>query len=201
VDLIWITIPLSNFDHPYFLNSLRKLLMEGAFLVIDSAFDRPTENYWSHLSKNIRAGGALKEVALLEIQALLSRWIIENPTEKKKRTDLHFSDSRSFKKIQHLLAKISETYRQEIGVDALAQAVGLNPQYMMRLFYKTMGMTVHQFILQSRINEAKRLLIASDLKIIDVAHDCGFNSLSAFYTAFGKLTEMTPLDFRRKTHQ
>ena len=59
------------------------------------------------------------------------------------------------------------------------------------------------FINSYRVEEVKKLLCNStcnNLKIMTLAYDCGFNSKSAFYAAFKKITGTTPVEYR-KNHQ
>ena len=51
-------------------------------------------------------------------------------------------------------------------------------------------------ILKGITGEAKRLLLETDLSVIDVAYESGFNSKSTFYTEFKKQTGHTPGQFR-----
>lgn len=61
------------------------------------------------------------------------------------------------------------------------------------------GINFSEFINRYRIEKAKSLLVDPkfiNIKIANIAYDCGFNSLSAFNSAFKKNTRKTPSEFK-----
>ena len=52
-----------------------------------------------------------------------------------------------------------------------------------------------------RVSHAQRLLVTTDLRVLDVALESGFSSLAPFYNAFGRYCGMRPLAFRKKQGQ
>jgi AraC-like DNA-binding protein len=62
----------------------------------------------------------------------------------------------------------------------------------------------YDFVNTYRIEATKKLLNNTDykdVKIMAIAYDCGFNSKSAFYTAFKKATNTTPTEYRNQKLQ
>ena len=49
-----------------------------------------------------------------------------------------------------------------------------------------------------RIVAAQKLLLESELTVLDIAMQVGFNSKSAFYSAFKKHTQLTPSEFKKR---
>jgi len=64
------------------------------------------------------------------------------------------------------------------------------------LFKKTYGIYFKDYLLQIRINEAKRLLRQSEMRIYEIAESVGFNNTDYFVTIFGKLENITPSEYR-----
>ncbi len=91
---------------------------------------------------------------------------------------------------------IAQRYREPLSVEKIGQMVGLHPNYAMGLFKKTFGTTLIDHITGHRIAHAKRLLVTSDAKILDIARDSGFNSVSRFNAAFRTAEGCTPREFR-----
>ena len=58
------------------------------------------------------------------------------------------------------------------------------------------GCTPHEYLLQYRLRQSKRLLLSSDLTGEQIAEDCGFNSASHFARAFRQETDISPTAFR-----
>ncbi|MDR1588387.1 MAG: helix-turn-helix transcriptional regulator, partial [Treponema sp.] len=65
------------------------------------------------------------------------------------------------------------------------------------LFRKESGINITDYILMLRIYEAQRYLLTSDMKIIDIAMEVGFGSMSNFYKYFKKTCGKNPKDYRK----
>ena len=100
-----------------------------------------------------------------------------------------------------LIAKAIEYMKQnldsDIKLDALALKSFMSKTYFSRLFKETTGINFSDYIQQLRIDKACNLLKSTDMKIIDIAVDSGFNDLKFFYKVFKKITGKTPGDFRK----
>ena len=47
-----------------------------------------------------------------------------------------------------------------------------------------------------RVDVAKELLVDTDMKIIDIGKECGYNNEKSFYRAFRSITDTTPREYR-----
>ena len=103
--------------------------------------------------------------------------------------------------IDRMLRFIADNFARPIGVQDVAGHAGLSQSYAMSLFRRTVGVPIKAYITRIRLNHAQMLLANSDLKIIGVAMDSGFNSLSSFYEAFQTHETRTPAAFRKETRQ
>lgn len=96
--------------------------------------------------------------------------------------------------------KESKLYlKNGLSLADLAQASGYSSNQISALINQDNGQCFYDYVNQYRIDEAKLLLVKSPAKaIVDVAIASGFNSKSAFYTAFSKQGIGTPGEFRRQ---
>ena len=62
-----------------------------------------------------------------------------------------------------------------------------------------MGINLIEYVNQQKIEEAKRLLRESTLKLYEISDMLGFNNSFYFSRVFKKVTGMTPKDYRNKT--
>lgn len=99
--------------------------------------------------------------------------------------------------IQDVYTYIANNYQEDITAKGIADAVRMHPNYLVSLFKKHSRMGIKDFTLMLRVAHAQRLLATTDLKVIDVALESGFNNVSSFYNTFTKKASMTPLQFRR----
>ena len=93
---------------------------------------------------------------------------------------------------------IDSHFREEIHRDELAELVYLNTDYMSRMFKKEKGVSISNYILQKRVDEAKKLLCGSSLPINTVSLHIGYSNFSYFTKMFKENTGLTPLEYRRK---
>lgn len=62
-------------------------------------------------------------------------------------------------------------------------------------------MTFFTYLNQMRIKKAEYLLLHSDLKIIDIALEAGFDDPNYFTSLFKRETQMTPSNYRKKMRE
>ncbi len=58
-------------------------------------------------------------------------------------------------------------------------------------------MSVLDYIMQCRVSCAQRLLATTDMKLLDIAAESGFNSPARFYPCFRRLVGQSPARYRR----
>ena len=78
----------------------------------------------------------------------------------------------------------------------LSAACGLQPRQLSEKFKNTLGVTLRQYIAESRIKKARALLQDDQLLVKEVAYICGFQNAAAFTAAFRKATALTPQEYR-----
>jgi AraC family transcriptional regulator len=81
---------------------------------------------------------------------------------------------------------------RNLSLQELADLVGLNPHYFCRLFKAACGLTPHQYLLKSRVDQAAQLLRSTQLPIADVAQQVGFYDQSRFTQVFRRWLGVTP---------
>ena len=94
---------------------------------------------------------------------------------------------------------IAQHYREPLDVRAIADHAKLHPKYLMRVFRKQSGASIWEYLLRLRVSHAQRLLITTDLKVLDVAMESGFSSVAPFYAAFARHSAgLRPLEYRHR---
>ena len=103
--------------------------------------------------------------------------------------------------IEEMLRYIANNYCDPISVTDVADHVGLSPSYAMTLFRRVVGVPIKEHITRIRLSHAQMLLSNSDAKILSIAMDSGFGSLSSFYESFQSHLDTTPSVFRREARR
>lgn len=99
---------------------------------------------------------------------------------------------------EKMLRFVATNYAEPITLGDVAQTAGVSENYANSLFKKIIGTTVKSHITSVRIFRARMLLAETDDKIISIALDSGFRSLSSFYEAFQRHIGTSPADFRTR---
>jgi AraC-like DNA-binding protein len=147
------------------------------------------------------SGGTLKAV-LLEMEARLLRLALgaDHPDKisAKARKQRVVMSRGGLNKVEQMACLIAQRYTERLTVEAIGRAVGLHPNYAMSLFQKSFGTTLIDYLTQHRVSHAQRLLATTDQKIVEIALDSGFGSISRFNDAFRRACGCSPRDYRRQ---
>jgi AraC family transcriptional regulator len=86
----------------------------------------------------------------------------------------------------------------ELGLDELANILQINKFYLMRLFKRSSGYTLHQYVTKCRIEKSKELLARrnNNLSILEICYSVGFESQSHFTKVFNRYVGVTPSVYR-----
>jgi AraC family transcriptional regulator len=84
-----------------------------------------------------------------------------------------------------------------ITIDELAAACSLSASHFGRCFRRSFGTSVHQRLIQLRIEHAKDLLCGTDKTLAEIALSSGFYDQAAFSRTFSGIEHMTPARWRR----
>ncbi len=101
-------------------------------------------------------------------------------------------------KFKRLRTFIQENLDAEISTNCMAEIAGLSPFHFIRMFKRSTGLTPHQFVSHMRMEHAKDLLKQTELPIIEICLQTGFNSPSHFSRTFKRNYGLTPLRFRQE---
>lgn len=93
---------------------------------------------------------------------------------------------------------IQENYKKDIGIQDIADYIGISYSHVRKIFKKNTGKNISDFINGLRIQESKNLLVNTDICIKDLAASIGYNSDQTFNRIFKKIEGVTPGEFREK---
>jgi AraC-like DNA-binding protein len=87
-------------------------------------------------------------------------------------------------------------YAEAVSLEQLGQQLQRHPRHLIEAFRRVYGVPPHTYLLQRRVREAKRRLLAGDA-VVAVALDLGFYDQAHFSTTFKRFTGVSPGLFRR----
>jgi len=120
--------------------------------------------------------------------------------ELKRIAALEVSDvetyTRSEQRVQDLASRMSSNCGENWTLVKMADYCGIRRTQLCKIFQKLTGSTPIEYLLRIRIERAKMLLRSSDIKVIDIAYECGYSSSQYFANSFKHATGMTPSEYR-----
>jgi len=142
---------------------------------------------------------------MILIAFIYYKWHIKQQIEKQRKLARYTSSTLSVKKAKEINEKLLERLTQDdlyleadLSLHLLAEEIEEKPNNLSQVINQYHKKHFHDFINTYRIEEAKKLLKETVLKIEAVAYDSGFNSISTFNVAFKKETGITPSKFRKQ---
>lgn len=128
-----------------------------------------------------------------------------NTVSKGKYHKSRLTDERSAE-IERQLVKVMEIKKPflepELNLSELSDMLSVSPHHLSQVINRELNNSFFDFVNEYRVQEAKRLLLSPEsrhLSILGIALDAGFNSKSAFYSAFTKHAGITPSEFRKQS--
>lgn len=160
----------SHYEHPRLFNRINDLL------------ERPNEDDYSKLDTFLTIGQILIESARIG-------------NKDKKQSKLPIS-----KQIKPALVYIRENYTnpQLMSAEMIASHCGLSISRFRTLFKQDIGMTLPQYINQTKLSAAVHLLENTNIAISQIAEESGFYETAYFNRVFRKMYGMTPKEIRKK---
>lgn len=77
-------------------------------------------------------------------------------------------------RLKRVLSFIEEQLAEDLSLEKIAAVAGVSPSHLNALFRHSMGMAVHQYVVQRRVEFAKTLLLREEMSIAEIALEAGF---------------------------
>lgn len=96
---------------------------------------------------------------------------------------------------------ISNNLDRPITIENIAKEVTLSPSYLRDMYKKAIGISIHEYINQSKIRKAKKLLEISSLNITEVGTQCGFDTVYSFSRFFKNRVGVSPKRYQKLLYE
>lgn len=154
-------------------------------IIIDLFIDIYNLHYQNEMVDNMKAS--------LFIHTLLYElYIISNNVENSKNiTPVQETV------INNALKYIAKNYKNNLDIDTICNEVSFSKYYFCKIFKDHMGITIHQYVNELRVEKSKDLLTYSKLSINAIAIAVGFKNTLTFSRNFERSMHMTPSEYRK----
>ncbi|ACL76978.1 transcriptional regulator, AraC family [Ruminiclostridium cellulolyticum H10] len=101
------------------------------------------------------------------------------------------------KKIEQALEYAEYNIGSDLSLQTISKIAGFSPYHFHRIFHSVTGKSLHQYILERRLNNCASKLLYEDCDITRIALDFGFSSSSSFARSFKKHFGCTPTQYKK----
>jgi AraC-like DNA-binding protein len=108
----------------------------------------------------------------------------------------HHRKRHELDRLKLVIQYVHDNYAQKLSLDDMAALSNLSKYYFCRFFKACIGKSPVDYLHYYRLLQAEQLLSQTNLKVVDIAHEVGFNDLSSFTRLFHRQTGVTPTRYR-----
>ncbi|ANY68309.1 hypothetical protein BBD42_18885 [Paenibacillus sp. BIHB 4019] len=100
--------------------------------------------------------------------------------------------------VQQTIRYLHEHYQEAITMESLAQLLDCSISYISRIFKAKVGTSPHDYLIQVRVEQAKKRLSSSELSLQSIAQSVGYDDVYYFSRLFKKHMGVSPLKFKKR---
>ena len=154
-----------------------------------SSIDLPWSRVW------INSLRLLKKMINGKVRTPIYKFIAPSIVNERKSTESLVLENPVVKKsVQY----IWENYSRNIGVEDIVNLTGVSRRTLQVNFKETLDRGINEEIIKKRLDVAQRLLLNTDMTVLEIAKKCGYNSANYFNKAFVKKHNCTAIEYRKK---
>jgi AraC family transcriptional regulator len=101
------------------------------------------------------------------------------------------------RRLKQVLSYIEEQLEEDLSLTQIANVAGISASHLNALFRRSMGMPVHQYLIQRRVDRAKSLMTRENLSMAEIAQAAGFAHESHMARHMRRLLGLPPRALRR----
>jgi AraC-like DNA-binding protein len=98
--------------------------------------------------------------------------------------------------VKRVVEVLRRTTDRILTLEEMAEIACVSPFHFNRIFHRSTGISPRRFQCSLRIEQAKRLLVTTNLPPLEVCLECGYSSLGTFTSRFGEMVGWPPQRFR-----
>ncbi|MBM7604189.1 two-component system response regulator YesN [Metabacillus crassostreae] len=100
------------------------------------------------------------------------------------------------KYMEKALGYINENYNKDLNLAVVSNYISLNYSYFSHTFKEYTGLNFVDYLKKIRINEAKKLLVETELKVLEISEMVGYKNPKQFTRVFREIEGVSPKEFR-----
>ena len=130
---------------------------------------------------------------LEELMEELTGWMIGF----HEKLDSEFDDYKNKSRMEEALAYIRDNYDRDLNMAVVSNHVSMNYSLFSYAFKQYTGKNFVNYLKELRMNEAKRLLAETDMRVIEISRQVGYENEKHFMKTFKKECGVSPTEYRK----
>lgn len=168
-------------------------------------FQKQICHFFMRVAKNYENVLKVKEENVLELQEIYRYQTIEEYEvilvnwmyQFHELISEEFDDYKTKQKVQMALGFIHENYNKELNMAVVSNHISMNYSLFSQVFKQYTGKNFVNYLKELRVQEAKRLLEETDMRIVDISYAIGYENEKHFMKLFKAVCGVSPTEYRK----
>ena len=152
--------------------------------------DKASHEYFSVLMNELSKNHKNLEFAATLLNAIIAKLSFYSTPK---------GNAESITPIRKLELYMLNNFRSTLTLEDAAKHINLSPSYISQLFKKENGKNFKAYLNEMRFEYAKKLLLFSDMTVMQICSECGFEDYPNFIRRFKQYTGFYPLEYRKSS--
>ncbi|ULT57315.1 response regulator [Neobacillus drentensis] len=197
VDLVMTDVRMSVMDGLSFVTAMANGVHQSECIMISGYDD------FKYIQHGLRSGifdYLLKPVELEELKECLENWANHRQkiSEYSANSLVKEADPLELSTIERVINYVKSKVPGEVTLTDAANYVNLNPSYLSKLFKDKTEQNFVDFVVETRLNEARHLLVSTSLRVCEIADRLGYSDITYFSNMFKRKNGVTPSEYRKR---
>lgn len=175
------------------------LFKDTEFPPPNQVFGNPELGYGTQVAlieKEFASETSSEQILYLYVCNLLNCFQIEQLSNNRRKEKGRLSARTIDDYIATAVLYIQENYMNKILLKDIANAVGLYPAYLQKIFRENRSTSVIEYLIRYRMEKSCSYLLETDLTVEEISLMVGVGDLKNFYSVFKKYFNCTPGQYR-----
>ncbi len=169
------------------LYAMRLLFMiEKVGVKLDN--DYVSDSWYRRTSDRLLQCSAMNEMHALVLEVALR--VTENYAQSISASQMTLSE--------RVKQYIDKNFAQPLDIATIASALHFSKGYISSRFHNDTGVSINDYLTDTRMDHAKTLLLTTDMKIMDISAACGYQDTNYFSRVFNRTQGVYPMQYREQ---
>lgn len=192
-----ISEAIKEFDHIYYKLNTQKISPDSFYECIIAFLNKAVSTYKHAIKIDENEVHLLQEMyaynTASEFYTGLREWIERLNTKLLKE----FDDYRNKQKIQQAVLYIRENYNKDLNMAVVSNYISMNYSLFSYVFKLYTGYNFVNYLKDIRITKAKKLLETTDMLVLEIAQEVGYENDKNFMKIFKNICGVSPSEYRK----